>query len=76
MLDELTAVSQQRNVPPYHFAIIHAALGEKDQAFTWLDKACEDRYRLVAYLKVDPMFDSLRDEPRFQKIIADMKFPP
>jgi hypothetical protein len=30
---------------------------------------------LIIYLKFDPMFDGLRDDPQFQKIVADMKFP-
>jgi TolB-like protein/Tfp pilus assembly protein PilF len=75
VLDELKSLSQQRYVPPYYFALIHAGLGEKEQAFAWLNKACEDRNQLVVWMKDEPMLDSLQGDPRFQKIIADMKFP-
>jgi hypothetical protein len=75
LLDELTALSKQRYVEPYFFAIIHAALGEKELACSSLEKAYQDRNRLMTFLRSEPMFDNLRDEPRFQKIIADMKFP-
>src|SRR5262245_1358565 len=75
VLDELTALSKQRYVEPYFFAIIHAALGEKELACSSLEKAYQDRNRLMTFLRFEPIFDNLRDEPRFQKIIADMKFP-
>jgi TolB-like protein/Tfp pilus assembly protein PilF len=75
VLDELKSLSGQRYVPPFLFALIHAGLGEKDQAFIWLDKAYEDRNQLIVWMKDEPMFESLKGDPRFQKIIADMNFP-
>ena len=76
VLDELKVLSQQRYIPPYYFAMIHAAVGENDQALFWLQKAYADRSQVAVLLRIEPMFDSLRSEPRFQKIIADMNFPP
>jgi tetratricopeptide (TPR) repeat protein len=75
VLDEFNELSKQRYIPRYYFAMIYAALGEKERAFAELDKAYDDRNFFIALLRVEPMFDSLRDEPRFQKIVADMKFP-
>jgi hypothetical protein len=44
-------------------------LGEKEQAFEWLEKAYEERSSALVYLKVDPSFDSLRDDPRFTDLL-------
>jgi serine/threonine-protein kinase len=55
---------------------IHAALGEKDQAFEWLRKACDERDPLVIGLKVDPTMDNLRTDPRFAQVLKDMRLPP
>jgi serine/threonine-protein kinase len=64
MLDELKELAKQRDIAPINFAIIYAGLGDKDQAFAWLDKAYKDRSG-PPYLKIDFVFDSLRSDPRF-----------
>jgi serine/threonine-protein kinase len=64
-LAELQKISQQHYVSPASIAIIYAALGDKDQAFAWLQKADKERDGLLARLRVDPRFDSLRSDPRF-----------
>jgi tetratricopeptide (TPR) repeat protein len=60
------------------FAItrIYAALGEKDQAFEWLRKACDERVPYVIWIKVDPTMDNLRKEPKFAEILKEMQLPP
>ncbi len=50
---------------PASLAGFYAVLGEKDQAFELLEKAYEERAELMLYLKVDPLFDNLRSDPRF-----------
>ena len=65
ILDQLKERSQQTYVQPMWLAVIHAALGEKDQAFDWMQKAYDDRSTWLVYLKVDPLFDPLRADPRF-----------
>ena len=50
-------------------ALIHALLGEKDQAFDWMQKAYEDRSAWLVYLKVDPVWDPLRTDPRFADLL-------
>jgi hypothetical protein len=55
---------------------VHAALGEKDQAFEWLRKACDERDPHVIWLKVDPTLENLRSDPRFTQVLRDMKLPP
>jgi len=62
-------MSKQRYVSPYLFAIIYDGLGDKDQTFAWLDKAYHDRAFFLIWLKVEPRFDSLRDDARFQDLL-------
>jgi TolB-like protein/Tfp pilus assembly protein PilF len=71
VLDELTALSQWKDVS-YYKAWIHTGLGQKEQALEWLEKAYDERSDLLVYLKVDPIFDSLRSEPRFGKLLHHM----
>jgi serine/threonine-protein kinase len=75
VLDELTALSQWKDVA-YYKAMIYAGLGQSEQALEWLEKAYDERSNLLVYVSLDPILDGLRDHPRFQKVLADMKFPP
>ena len=56
-------------------AIFFAQLGEKDKAFVELNKAIENREYTIRFLKVEPGFDPLRDDPRFKELMQRMKFP-
>ena len=60
---------KQRYVSPYTVATIYAGLGEKDQAFKWLEKAFEERDIWVMNLKVDPVLKNLRSDPRFANLL-------
>jgi adenylate cyclase len=62
LLDELREQSQRSYVPPYHFAILHAGIGDNDQAFEWLERAFEKHAVDFFTLKVEPMFDGLRSD--------------
>ena len=53
-------------------AAIYAALGEKDQALDWLERAHEARSDMLVYLKVTPVFYPLHEEPRFQALLKEM----
>jgi tetratricopeptide (TPR) repeat protein len=68
-LAELTMRSQQTYVQPMWLAVIHLALGEKDQAFAGMQKAYEDRSAWLVYLKIDPFFDGVRSDPRFAALL-------
>jgi len=61
-------------VSPMDFAIHYAQLGETDQAFEWLERAYEARD--LSLLKVDPYWDPLRDDPRFQDLLLRMNLEP
>ncbi len=69
LCDELTKVSATRYIPPAYIALIHFALGEKDQGFEWLEKAYEQRSATLAYLKVNPRYDAVRSDPRFAVLL-------
>ena len=51
------------------YRVIYAALGDKDQAFPWLEKADKARDGILARLKVDSRYDSLRSDPRFADLL-------
>ena len=57
-------------------ATLYAGLEDRDQAFAWLEKAAEERFVVLASLKVDPVFDSLRSDPRFDKLLRRMGLAP
>jgi tetratricopeptide (TPR) repeat protein len=74
VVDQLDELSKQRYVPPFHRAIICVGLGEKDKAFEWLEKAYEDRF--IIAIKVNPIFDPLRSDPRFADLLRRMNLQP
>ena len=53
--------------------MIYMGLGDKDQAFEWFNKTFEENPYRIAWLKVDPRFDSLRSDPRFADLLRRMK---
>ncbi|HKQ53900.1 MAG TPA: tetratricopeptide repeat protein [Pyrinomonadaceae bacterium] len=69
LLDELQELSKERYVSPYYVAAVHTALGEREEAFAWLDLAYENRSEGMVWLKVDPTLDSLRSSPRFADLL-------
>jgi serine/threonine protein kinase/Tfp pilus assembly protein PilF len=73
ILEELQARATVRYVSPVAQAQLYVTLGERDRAFEWLDKAYQDRRGWLAYLKIEPMLDGLRDDPRFQRLLERMR---
>ncbi len=69
-------LAQRRYVSSYGIAETYARLGDKKQAFAWLEKAYQDRDSRVVSLKVEPAFDNLRTDPRFQDLFRRVGFPP
>lgn len=75
LFNELKELSTREYVTPYDMAILCAGLGERDQAFEYLDKAHEEHSPRLPYLRVEPIWDLLRDDPRFQDLLRRMNFP-
>ena len=69
VLLKLKDMSKQRFVTPYFTAVIEASLGRRNEAIELLEKSYRERVGLLAFLKVDPWFDDLHSEPRFQDLI-------
>jgi len=69
VLEELKSLESQRYLPPSNLALLSYVLGEKDEAFSWLEKAYQDRDIRLCRLKVDSKWDSMRSEPRFVEIL-------
>jgi len=73
VLSQLQEKAKRQHVQPLRIAIIYAALGEKDQAFAWLEKEYEERGAGLIGLKTDPVWDSLRSDPRFAKLLRHLR---
>jgi TolB-like protein/DNA-binding winged helix-turn-helix (wHTH) protein/Flp pilus assembly protein TadD len=76
VLTELLKKSEQSYVSAYDVAVVYAGLGETEQAFTWLDKAIEQRPFWLCWLKLDPRLDGLRADARFGKLIRRVGLTP
>ena len=72
MIEALEAGSQPEYLTPYHLAIIHLGLGEKEKALERLSEACDLRTPQYIFFKTGREFDSVRDDPRFQAILRRM----
>src|SRR6266487_3723831 len=69
ILRELEEMAKRQYVSTTAFADIHLGLGEKEKALDWLEKSYQDQESACWYLKVDPIYDSVRNEPRFQALV-------
>ncbi|HEX6066811.1 MAG TPA: ECF-type sigma factor [Longimicrobiales bacterium] len=69
MLDALEDTADQQLATPFHRAVVHVALGETERALQLLELAIETRTKQVRLLRVEPMFDPVRADPRFQALL-------
>ena len=70
-LEQLQQIATQRYVWNYTFALVHIALGENDKAIDYLERDYRDHTDYeIALIKVDPMLDPLRGDPRFQALVS------
>lgn len=69
ILARLNKASRDRYISPYTTGLIYASLGQTEKALDWLEKAYDDRFWMMAFLKVDPRWDPLRSQPRFIEIM-------
>jgi tetratricopeptide (TPR) repeat protein len=67
---------QGPHLPAQYQSYVWAALGERDRAFAWLDKAVADRELNLLWARVDPRFDSLRQDPRFAVFLQKLNTQP
>ena len=74
ILHSLESKSQFNYVSPYLIASIYSQLGEKDEAFKWLEKAYDQRDGII-YLLADPMMDPLRSDQRYLHLVQALHLP-
>jgi DNA-binding winged helix-turn-helix (wHTH) protein/TolB-like protein/Tfp pilus assembly protein PilF len=76
LLHELLKSANDRYVSAYTIAMIYNGLGEHDEALAWLQRAYEQRNVRMTFLKVEPNWNSLRGDSRFQDLIRRVGFEP
>jgi tetratricopeptide (TPR) repeat protein len=69
ILSQLHEVAKVNFVSSYNFALVLVGLGRTDEAFSWFDKAFEERSPALPFLKVNPRLSSLHGDPRFQNLL-------
>ena len=74
-VQELDQLSTQRFVPARGVAEIYMGLGDREQAFSWLDKAFEERNGWLIHLKGNQRYDGLRNDPRYKDLVRRMNLP-
>lgn len=73
ILQQLLDRSKRQYVPSYWIAMIHIGFGDKTEAFTWLERAFQERSSWLVWAGVEPRFNILRSDPRFKSLMARMK---
>jgi eukaryotic-like serine/threonine-protein kinase len=68
--DDLQRLRAGNGLFAYEIGVIHAALGDRDQAFSWFSRAVHERSGWIAYLRVDPRLDALQGDSRFDNLFA------
>jgi DNA-binding winged helix-turn-helix (wHTH) protein/Flp pilus assembly protein TadD len=75
VLAELERLGNRTYVTPYGVALVHAGLGNIDVAFTWLNRAFDEKSHWLVWLRLDPRWNGLRRDPRFVELVRRMRFP-
>jgi tetratricopeptide (TPR) repeat protein len=75
ILHELERTREERYVPAYSFAQIYAGLDDSERALLWLERAYEERSARMMFMRVDPAFDALRSDPKFQDLLRRARLP-
>jgi DNA-binding winged helix-turn-helix (wHTH) protein/Tfp pilus assembly protein PilF len=73
MLADIDRLRASSYVPPDSLALVYAGLEEADAAMAWLQRAATMRVSTLAHLAVDPVWDSLRDDPRLQQLVQTIR---
>ena len=69
VLANFKEAGKERYVSAHNFAIIYAGLDDFDKTFEWLEKACKERSGFLPFINVEPLFDKLRGDSRFQDLL-------
>jgi tetratricopeptide (TPR) repeat protein len=72
IVSQILELSKQTYIPEFYFACLYANMGRKDEAFEWLNKGYEARANGMPLIRVIPLLDSLRSDPRFSELLVRM----
>jgi adenylate cyclase len=75
-IQDLEEKAKREYVTPVDLAFDYTQLGDKDRAIAWLEKGFDAHASDMLSLKVEPLYDPLRSDPRFQDLLRRMNFPP
>ena len=76
VLENLLKSSTEQYVPAYNIALVYNGLGKRDEALTWLERAYAERGSAIVFLKVEPKWNNLRSDPRFQNLLRRIGLSP
>jgi tetratricopeptide (TPR) repeat protein len=74
-LSQLQQLAARKFVTAYGIALVDAGLGRKDEAFEWLTRAFDERSNWLVWLRLDPRWVNIRNDPRFTELVNRMHFP-
>jgi tetratricopeptide (TPR) repeat protein len=69
IINEIRELSKQRYIPPFWLSMLYFVLKNKDEGYKWLNKAYLEHDCLLIFLNVDPLFDSVRNDPEFRTMV-------
>ncbi len=72
LIEQLQEISKNSNVPAQEFAIMYIGLNERDKAFEYLNRSYNERYGSLSAIKVEPLFDPIRDDTRFADLLRKL----
>jgi len=75
VLEQLVTASKDHYVRPYNIALVYHGLGDNDNALAWLQRGIDTRDPFMTFLKVEPKWNDLRGDPRFQEIFKKVGLP-
>lgn len=75
LLDKLESAAQQCYVSPFLLAMIQTSLGRIEEAFDCLESARSERNPMLAFIRIDPLFDAIHSDPRFSELVQAMNYP-
>jgi len=73
ILKELESDSSQTYIPATSIALVYAGLGDNDHTFEWLEKAYQEHAFQLQWLNIEPRWDGLRSDPRFEEILRRIR---
>lgn len=76
VLERIQEIGKQKYVPAFGQVIVYAGMGDNDNAFAWMEQACEERNANLVYLNVDPTLQNLQSDPRFGRMLQRVGLRP